>query len=117
MTTWRKLAPPWCLATLVVLAAGCGAASSTPTPKATAVPPVAAHHPGKPMWLQALRMTSSGTGWGLDYPANPADPSVNAQTLLARTTDGARTWADVTPAASRIALARFAARSVSALFR
>ena len=105
MMTWRKLAPPWCLATLVVLAAGCGAASSTPTPKATVASPVAAHRPGKPMWLQSLRMTSPRTGWGLDYSANPADPAVNGETLLARTTDGARTWADVTPAAARPLLA------------
>jgi photosystem II stability/assembly factor-like uncharacterized protein len=53
------------------------------------------------MWLESLRMTSSRTGWGLYYSANPADPSVNAQTLLARTIDGARTWTDVTPAAAR----------------
>ena len=57
------------------------------------------------MWLQSLRMTTSSTGWGLYYPANPADPSANAQTPLARTTDGARTWADVTPAAARPLLA------------
>jgi len=57
------------------------------------------------MWLESLRMTSPRTGWGLDYPANPADPSANARTLLARTTDGARTWADVTPAAARPLLA------------
>jgi photosystem II stability/assembly factor-like uncharacterized protein len=57
------------------------------------------------MWLQSLRMTSSRTGWGLDYSANPADPSAKGQTLLARTTDGARTWADVTPAAARSLLA------------
>jgi photosystem II stability/assembly factor-like uncharacterized protein len=57
------------------------------------------------MWLRSLRMTSPSTGWGLYYPANPADPSANPWTLLARTTDGARTWADVTPAAARPLLA------------
>ena len=57
------------------------------------------------MWLQSLRMTSPRTGWGLDYSANPADPAVNGETLLARTIDGARTWTDVTPAAARPLLA------------
>jgi photosystem II stability/assembly factor-like uncharacterized protein len=46
-------------------------------------------------------MTSASTGWALYYPENPADPSANPHMLLARTADGARTWANVTPAAAR----------------
>ncbi len=107
--TWRTSAPPWCLAILAVpaavLAAGCGSAASTVTPGQTPVSAVTAHHPGKPMWLESLQMTSASAGWALDYPANPSNPSANGHTLLARTADGARTWADVTPAAARPLLA------------
>jgi len=56
--------------------------------------------PGQ-LWLQSLQMTSASAGWALYYPGNPASAASGSLTLLARTTDGARTWAEVTPAAAR----------------
>lgn len=100
--TWLKSAPPWCLAAVVLLAAGCGSSHATAAP---ATPAAATVHPGKPIWLQSLQMTSASAGWALYYPASPANPSVNPPVLVARTIDGARTWTDVTPAAARPLLA------------
>ncbi len=42
-------------------------------------------------------MTSATTGWAFYYSKNP-NSSSGVFTLLARTTDGGRTWTDVTPA-------------------
>jgi photosystem II stability/assembly factor-like uncharacterized protein len=48
-------------------------------------------------------MTSAMTGWALYYSGNPS--SSPGALLLARTTDGGRSWTDVTPAAARPMLA------------
>ena len=104
MMTWLKSAFPWCLAAVVLLAAGCGSVHKTVTPAPAAAAAVTGH-PGKPIWLQSLQMTSASAGWALYYPASPADPSVNPPMLLARTVDGARTWTDATPVAARRLLA------------
>ena len=50
-----------------------------------------------PIWLRSLQMTSTTTGWALYYSKNP-NSSSGVFMLLARTTDGGRTWTDVTPA-------------------
>jgi photosystem II stability/assembly factor-like uncharacterized protein len=63
-----------------------------------------ASHP-QPVWFQSLQMTSATSGWALVWSANPGVIADNAHILLARTTDGARTWSDVTPAAARPMLA------------
>lgn len=105
MMSWRASAPPCCLAILAAVAAGCGSAAGTVAQRQSPVSAVTAHRPGKPMWLESVRMTSARAGWALDYPANPANPAANGHTLLARTADGARTWADVTPAGARPLLA------------
>jgi photosystem II stability/assembly factor-like uncharacterized protein len=44
-------------------------------------------------------MTSAGTGWALRWTGNPSG-TVPARLALARSTDGARTWAGVTPPAA-----------------
>jgi photosystem II stability/assembly factor-like uncharacterized protein len=54
-----------------------------------------------PVWFQSVQMTSATSGWALAWPANPGVLADNAHILLARTTDGARAWSDVTPAAAR----------------
>ena len=103
--TWLKSAPPWCAAVVVLLAAGCGSAHSPAAPAAPAAAAAAAVHTSKPIWLQSLQMTSASAGWALYNPASPANPSVNPPVLIARTTNGARMWTDVTPAAARPLLA------------
>src|SRR5580704_1221072 len=105
--TRRATAGAWCTAAvLLLLSVGCASA----TPKAGALasqPDVPASRPGslasqpKPMWFQSLQMTSATSGWALVWSANPGVIADNAHILLARTTDGARTWRDVTPAAAR----------------
>ncbi|HXW47166.1 MAG TPA: YCF48-related protein [Streptosporangiaceae bacterium] len=57
-----------------------------------------------PAWVSDLQMISATTGWALLSTSNPALPSP-AATELARTTDGGRTWAVVTPPAAAGALA------------
>jgi photosystem II stability/assembly factor-like uncharacterized protein len=106
ITTWLRSASPWYLAAAVVLlAAGCGSSHETVAPTAPAAAAAATAHPGKAIWLQSLRMTSASAGWAQYYPASPANPSATPPELVARTTDGARTWTDVTPVAARPLLA------------
>jgi photosystem II stability/assembly factor-like uncharacterized protein len=96
----RRTAGAWCTAAVIVLlSAGCASAP----PKAGAP----ASRPGSPaprpqlVWFYSLQMTSATSGWALVWSANPGVAADNAYILLARTTDGARTWSDVTPAAAR----------------
>jgi len=119
----RRTAGAWCTAAVILLlAAGCAKAGSTGTPVTgggtagaggASAPPKAgapASQPAspasqpKPAWFQSLQMTSATSGWALVWSANPGVTD-NAHILLARTTDGARTWSDVTPAAARPILA------------
>jgi photosystem II stability/assembly factor-like uncharacterized protein len=89
----RRTVGAWCTtAVILLLSAGC--ASATPKPGAPASQPV-------PVWFQLLQMTSAMSGWALVWSANPGVAADNPHILLARTTDGARTWSDVTPAAAR----------------
>ena len=69
----------------------------------TATPADAIRSQARAIWLRSLQMTSAMTGWALDDSANPNSSSVAL--VLARTTDGGRSWADVTPAAARPMLA------------
>jgi len=93
----RRTAGACCTAAVILLlAVGCaqakvGAPASRPGSPASQPQPV---------WFQSLQMTSATSGWALVWSANPGVID-NAHILLARTTDGARTWSDVTPAAAR----------------
>jgi photosystem II stability/assembly factor-like uncharacterized protein len=78
----------------------CGHSRCAPPTPPTWVPAAPA-----PVWFYSLQMTSATSGWALVWSANPAVAADNAHILLARTTDGARTWSDVTPAAARPMLA------------
>ena len=91
-----RTAGAWCTAVILLLPAGC--ASATPKVGAPASRP-------EPVWFQSLQMTSATSGWALVWSANPGVIADNAHILLARTTDGARAWRDVTPAAARPMLA------------
>jgi hypothetical protein len=62
----------------------------------------AGRRPGA-LWLESVRMVSAGSGWALAFRRNPASAGSDP-VLLARTSDGGRTWADVTPAAARAML-------------
>ncbi len=93
----RRMVGAWCTAAVIVfLSVGC--ASATAKADAPASRP-------EPMWFSSLQMTSGTSGWALVWSANPAVASDNAHIVLARTTDGARTWTDVTPAAAGSMLA------------
>jgi photosystem II stability/assembly factor-like uncharacterized protein len=77
-------------------------AEATTSAPAAAAAGASASPPSSPgqLWLQSLHMTSAIAGWALYSPDNPADPTASS-TLVASTSDGARTWTDVTPAAAR----------------
>ena len=64
-----------------------------------APPPVQAA-PLTPMWFASLQMISPEVGWALRWTENPGIPD-RAVLAPARTTDGGRTWIDVTPPAAR----------------
>ena len=117
----RRMGGPWWAAALVLMVAGCagvgsiaggtgaaatarnspsastGAAGSA-TGAAVASQVGASRQKTERIWLQSLQMTSATTGWALYYSKNP-NSSSGVFTLLARTTDGGRTWTDATPAA------------------
>jgi photosystem II stability/assembly factor-like uncharacterized protein len=114
-TMTRRTLGVWCTAAVILLVAGaCAKAGSTgrPVTGASAAPKVGApaSRPGSPasppapVWFQSLQMTSATSGWALVWSANPGVID-DAHILLARTTDGGRTWSDVTPAAARSMLA------------
>ena len=86
-------------------AAGSASASASAGARVakTATPAHAIRPQAKAIWLRSLQMTSAMTGWALYYSGNPNSSS--AALLLARTTDGGRSWTDVTPAAARLMLA------------
>lgn len=102
---------------------GAATAGSPGSPGGTAHPAVpaaagsagstgSAAGPGKPVWFRSLAMTSATAGWALYSPDSPAAAQGNPGTLLARSTDSARTWADVTPPAARPMLASAGASDV-----
>ena len=124
MSAWRT----WMAvssAAVALLAAGCGSDSSSPGSVASS-PGSVASSPGsvattltapspsaspaavrtsapaaaKALWLQSLQMSTPSTGWALYFAGNPSTAPLGTPTLLVRTTDGARTWTDVTPAAA-----------------
>jgi photosystem II stability/assembly factor-like uncharacterized protein len=110
MRTWRT----WMAvssAAVALLAAGCATGSSPgsvaatlpekPSPSAspTAVR-ASAPAAGKTLWLESLQMSTPSTGWALYLAGNPWSAPLGTPTLLVRTTDGARTWTDVTPTAA-----------------
>jgi photosystem II stability/assembly factor-like uncharacterized protein len=70
----------------------------------TATPANVVRSRARPIWLRSLQMTSPTTGWALYYSGDPNSSSAVFM-LLARTTDGGRTWTDVTPMAARRLLA------------
>lgn len=109
-----------CVLAAVVLAVGCGGlparSPSAGRPSAASRTPAAAEPQATAgIWLDSLQMTSASTGWALRWTENPAVLD-DAYLAPARTTDGARTWAAVTPPAARALLsARFAAVVLDAL--
>lgn len=98
------------LVTIAAVLAGCGTtggpATGTPSSganqpsRASTEPSGGASAKGAPVWFSSLQMISPRTGWALRWTRNPgrADAAVLAP---ARTTDGGRTWSDVTPSAAR----------------
>jgi photosystem II stability/assembly factor-like uncharacterized protein len=66
---------------------GENAASISPQPR-----------PARPLWINSLQMISASTGWALVSTANPANSS---GLDVARTSDGGRTWALITPPSAR----------------
>jgi len=116
-----RMTGPWWAAAVALVAAGCaglsgnaaaagaGAAAGTAARSSTsasasvvktATPADAVRRLAKPIWLRSVQMTSATTGWALFYSGDP-NSSSNPSILLARTTDGGRSWTDVTPGAAR----------------
>jgi photosystem II stability/assembly factor-like uncharacterized protein len=120
----RRMAGPWWAAAMALVVAGCAgvsgnaagagagavatarsstSASAGARAAKTATPADAIRPQAKPIWLRSLQMTSGTAGWALYYAGNMNSSS--GALLLARTTDGGRSWTDVTPAAARPMLA------------
>src|SRR6266702_3131019 len=116
---WGQNKAAYALATVlpatVLLVAGCGtppargqsaaqppAASGSPAPSGR--PAASGSQAAAAIWLYSLQMTSASTGWALRWTQNPAVAD-DGYLAPARTTDGARTWASVTPPAARALLA------------
>ena len=120
-----RMTGPWWAAAVALVTVGCagvsgnaagpgaGAAAGTTARSSTsasasvtktATPADAVSHQAKPIWLRSVQMTSATTGWALYYSGDPNSSSISFM-LLARTTDGGRSWTDVTPRAARPMLA------------
>ncbi len=64
-------------------------------------PPASQPPTATPLWLDSLQMVSIRIGWALRWTSNPS--SLAPSSLVpARTTDGGRTWTDVTPSTARV---------------
>jgi photosystem II stability/assembly factor-like uncharacterized protein len=121
----RRMTGPWWTAAMALVVVGCAGVSgnaagvgagavatarSSASASAgagvakTATSADAIRPQAKPIWLRSLQMTSATTGWALYYSGDP-NSSSPVFLLLARTTDGGRSWTDVTPAAARPMLA------------
>jgi photosystem II stability/assembly factor-like uncharacterized protein len=103
----RRMSGPWwaaAVAAVALMLAGCAGASGNASGTKAATPADAVRPQARPIWLQSLRMTSATTGWAL-YDSGDPDSSSTQFLLLARTTDGGRSWTDVTPEAARPLLA------------
>jgi photosystem II stability/assembly factor-like uncharacterized protein len=121
----ERMTGPWWAAAVALVAVGCagasgnaagarpGAAAGTTAGSSTsasasvaktATPADAVRHQAKPIWLRSVQMTSATTGWALYYSGDPNSSSIPF-VLLARTTDGGRSWTDVTPTGARPMLA------------
>ncbi len=116
---WGQNKAAYALATVlpatVLLVAGCGTpparGQSAAQPPAASGPPAPSGRPAASgsqaaaaIWLYSLQMTSASTGWALRWTQNPAVAD-DGHLAPARTADGARTWASVTPPAARALLA------------
>lgn len=101
MAVWRRCTV-LCVVAVSVLVTGCGAAAKAAA-DGTAPTQAKPHQPqpGKPLWLQSVQMTSANDGWAVSESENPGNPAVRPPLLLTRTSDGGRSWADVTPAGAR----------------
>src|SRR6266581_4694913 len=108
----NKAAPALAIA---LLAAGCGTLPARGQPAAqppaasgssaaSGRPPASGSQAAAAIWLDSLQMTSATTGWALRWTQSPAVAD-DGYLAPARTTDGARAWASVTPPAARAPLA------------
>src|SRR6266568_2772989 len=106
---------------IVLLVAGCGTLPARGQPAAqppaasgssaaSGRPPASGSQAAAAIWLASLQMTSASTGWALRWTQSPA--VADGYLAPARTTDGARTWTDVTPRAARALLATPGAAAV-----
>jgi photosystem II stability/assembly factor-like uncharacterized protein len=119
----RRITGPWWVAAVSLVVAGCAglssnaagagpgaagtvrtSASASASVAKTAAPADTLRPQAKPIWLRSLQMTSATAGWSLYYSGDP-NSSSPAFPLLGTTTDGGRSWTDVTPAAARPMLA------------
>lgn len=107
MRAWRtRMAVSSAGAALLVTGCGTSPGSVTaahsdappPSASASAVRASAPGTGGEALWMTSLQMSTPSTGWALYVAGNPSNAPLGTPTLLARTTDGARTWTDVTPA-------------------
>ena len=102
MTGYRRRNIWWYALCMVLLAASCGSPAvrtRQPAAQATSETPARASQAGAGAWLSWLQMTSASTGWALRSTVSPWSTE-GGYLATARTTDGARTWTDVTPPAA-----------------
>jgi photosystem II stability/assembly factor-like uncharacterized protein len=109
MARYRPRSIWWCALCVVLLAAGCGSPAGRPqqparAQRSAAEAPPRASRAGPGIWLYRLQMTSARTGWALRWTVSPWGTQAG-YLVPARTADGARTWADVTPPAAAALLA------------